>query len=521
VFGQSGIMSHQLSIYESKTAAEFAISFPYDVYLKNIDITDIQTLQKDKSLMELKKGKGDLFLYHLIEKFFELNPVSINDLEYKTAIGETFLNPMKGDWNRDEIYNTIGYYLLGKVALKIQEGIKNEKIEYTSTRIQDLESRLGQHKVFINIEETTKQKITKNLKLKRFKYLFYRLGNKIDEYLNPVTCRLNFSGQMIGLTVFIIFILTLLTRKIILIGFSSSLLIGLLVLGKVLPSCSHNNVSLSQQNKPIQTKIKLNPITSYHEIDDNKDYAINIYSLNEDGEVIGECIWMEKPHFKANYFSYDKPYDKFSKLKETRKPVFAATGGYTNKKFPVGLTIDKGVIVNVSIKHDMDGLVIVTRSGDLYIFTLDMHMFQLPLGGPKILNPLNNLIAFSELLEWAKQNKVTLFQSHMFAYNNQVTMSPTRSDPRLRERRLLTLCSDPKTGKEYQVIFNLTSTYTQYTASQEILSIMKNHNKKVEGIINLDTGTFNIMQIFDVYGKVIKSAPNNIEEAANLLVFTI
>jgi hypothetical protein len=44
---------------------------------------------------------------------------------------------------------------------------------------------------------------------------------------------------------------------------------------------------------------------------------------------------------------------------------------------------------------------------------------------------------------------------------------------------------------------------------------------KVEGIINLDTGTFNIMHIYDDKGNIIKSAPNNIMKASNLLVYSI
>lgn len=518
--GQSGIMSHQLSIKEHETSEEFTISFPYEAYLKNIAFDDIQTLQKDRLLMRDQKGNGDLFLYYLTEKYIKVFPISINNLERKTAIGETFLNPMKGDWNRDEIYNTIGYYLLGKVASKIEEGIKKKHLSFDSQRVQDLQSRLEKHKVVLDVEETIKQKIAKNLKQKKFKYLLSRLGNKIDEYLIPISCRIKLSGKMISLSAFIIFLLALFSRKIIMIGLSCLLLVGIMVLGNTLPNCTHVEVSSNAQNSAYQTKIKLSPLTSYHETD-NQDHAIKIFNLSEASDTIGACIWMEMPYAKATYFSYDSVYHKLNKLKEANQAVFAATGGYTNKNFPVGLTIDQGAIMNVAIKHNMDGLVIISETGELHIFNLDNEILQLPIEGPKIKNPLENLVAFSKLLKWSKANKISLFQSHMFSSNDKIAMSATRSDSRLRERRLLTLCSDIETGKKYHVIFNLTATYTQYEATREVLSIMRNYNKTVEGIINLDTGTFNIMHIYDEQGNVIKQAPNNIKKAANLLVYTI
>lgn len=523
VSGQSGIMNHQLSIKKSQNLEQFAKSFPYDTYLKNIAFTDFKTIQADRLNMWRHKGDGDLFLYYLGQKFIELYPVTEKDLEKKASIGEAFLNPKKGNWNQatDEIYKIIGYYLLGKVATKIEEGIKNKSLSYNSTRIKTLESRLKQHKISLDIEESTKSKIYKNVKKGKFKYLFNRLGIKLNELFNPISCRVNIQGKIIGLIAFILLIIAFLSRKIVFIVICLALIGVLLALAKFLPNCPQTDNNSTTQSFTYQTKIKLKPITSYHKIDNNTDNSINVFGLYEGNKQLGESMWMERPHVKANYFAHGNVFNKFNKLKNAKKTVFAATGGYSNNNVPVGLTVEDGVIVNASIKHDMEGLVIVEKTGGIRLLNLENKEFQLPYGGPKILNPLDNLIAFSQLLNWAKNKKATLFQSHMLAFSDKITISASRSNPQQRERRLLTLCSDLKSGEVHHIVFNLTSTFTLYDISQEIFSMMKKRNKKVEGIINLDVGSYNIMHIYNNKGAVIKQAPVSINSATNLLVYTI
>jgi len=519
ISAQSGIMKYQLSSKKNQTLEQFANSFPYDAYLKNIAFTDFKTLQADRLLMYHQKGDGDLFLYYLGQKFIELYPVSSADLEKKTSIGEQFLNPKKGAWNAstDEIYIIMGYYLLGRVANRIETDIRSRTLKYSSQRIKNLEARLGKHKIALDIEETTQQKLFKNIKQGKFGYIVNRIGIKLDELLEPIGCRVNVPGRFIGFLIIGLVFISLLFRKIPFIILTLTLSAICLVLGKTLPNC--NTVKAPIQT--YQTKLKLKPITSFHKIDNNTDNSVNVFSLHEGNTRIGESIWLQRPHAKANYFASNNVFNKFNNLKKKRKTVFAATGGYSNNGIPVGLTVENGIIVNASIKHDMEGLVIVEKAGGIRLLNLDNKDFQLPYGGPKILNPLDNLIAFSQLLTWAKDKKATLFQSHMLAFSDKITISSTRSNTQQRERRLLTLCSDIKTGEVHHIVFNVTSAFSLYDISQEIFSMMKKRNKKVEGIINLDVGSYNIMHIYNNTGKIIKNAPVNINTATNLLVYTI
>jgi len=470
VLAQSDIMLSEIRNNKFVNLAEFVKHFPYDKYLNQIDFTDFETLQNDRLLLYKEKGDGDIFLYYLGQKFIEYYPVQYNDLEKKMEIGEYFLNPSKGNWNEntDEIYKIIGLYILGKVSRIIEAGIKDDKLEADSDRIKNLIDRLESNKIYIAHEKSTTEKFFEKLFNLEFEYIFDRA------YLT-------------------------LTNKL-----------------------SNENNKEANDSKSYKTKIKQKRSNSYIRIANRSDNAVNIFSLEEEGRKLGHSIWIERPYVKAEYFAYQNVYEKFANIKKKESLILATSGGYTNSKLqPEGLTVEDGIIVNATIMHDRHGLVIIEKNGGIRILNLKNDSFLLPYGGPKINNPLKDLIAFSKLLSWAKGKRATLFQTHLLAFSDKVLISPVFAKSQIRERRILALCSDNKTKKVHHIIFDVTSPFSLAKISLDIFSLLKKRNKKVEGLLNLDVGSYNILQVYDTKENVILFGPISINSATNLIVYTL
>ena len=60
------------------------------------------------------------------------------------------------------------------------------------------------------------------------------------------------------------------------------------------------------------------------------------------------------------------------------------------------------------------------------------------------------------------------------------------------------------------------------TIADEIFGIIAIRNKKVEAIVNLDVGTYNILNVFDANNNMLQyiKGPVDISTATNLLVYT-
>ncbi len=520
--GQSTVMSEELQKNNAVELQQFVKNFPYKKYLDKVEFTDFKTLQADRHLLWEEKGDGDLFLYYLGQRFLEIYPVSSYDLEKKLAIGEAYLNPDKGYWNdaTDEIYRIIGYYLLGQVSKTVEKEVAFKNLRPNSPRTQHIIQRLESNKIFFRIEKTKWQKIKENISNGKFNYLIDRLNLELDKVFAPLSNLIHTKGRWIGyllLLLLVILVFRFSKKKLIILG-PVIFLVPLSLFA--LPQISSSKEAGLPNSYANKSDIKLISNSSFLPISSSHDEVVHIYTLKESGKSMGHCIWLKRPDSHAAYLAYKNINRKCNLLKNNKRIILATSGGYTNSKLqPEGLTVENGNIVNATIMHDRHGLVIVEKNGGIRILNLKNSEFLLPYGGPKIKNPLNNLIAFSELLTWAKNKKATLFQTHLLAFSDSILISSTKVNTQLRERRILALCSDPKTKEIHHIIFDITSPYTLPDVTNEIFSILKKRNKKVEGLLNLDVGSFNILEVYNPNGKVLIKAPVSISQATNLIVY--
>lgn len=466
---QSNFMKAYYYSHKYQNYTSFLNSFPYDEYLKSVRFTDFKTIHKDRAFLHRIYKDGDLFIYTLGEQFIKLYPVTGSNLIAKIKIGESYLKPKKlFSKKANTIYEIVGYYILGRVAVKIEDEISQEKFDLELQSNQNILERLENNKIFIAKEESTIQKITN----RGYNYVLKRAWEKVSEFFGQIA---NIFKELF------------------------------------------DKKRLSTSLKVIKPDFQQIELRSFLPIKKGLDKGVRIYKLTDGKKSIGHSIWLSRPNLSVKYYANGNVFNKF---KATPKVILATTGGFTNTfKQPEGLTVEKGTIVNAVMMRDRHGLVLVNNNG-MNVINLKNESFRLP-GSKIIINPLNSLLAYSELLNWCRYSNATIFQTQLLAFSDTLLISTDKAKSQLRERRLLTLVSDNKTREVHHIIFNITESYNLAVITQEVYKIVKSRNKKVEAILNLDVGTYDILKVFDDKGTELSTikGTQKISKATNLIIY--
>jgi hypothetical protein len=458
-----GFAQFDMTDYQSQngqlTQDEFLNQFPYKNYLKNVPFTDFKILEMHRDSLNadtLRQGLGDEFLYALGDNFLKIYPViaTTQQLNAKISIGEKYLSKKANIRGQDaEIYQLIGYFILGKVAQKIENEFKSGKFDLTQPENEAIINRLSKNKVFLSIDKSDWDKMLAAVQEGQWNYIWDRVNKKISEYKGEGT--------------------------------------------------SVNKLKLGNFKSKTQE-------------------GVEIYAIREADKTVGYSIWMQDPSVKVAYFASGKAYSRYSSFAKNMGNsdcILATTGGFTNSQNqPEGLTIDDGKMVNAVLKPERHALVIVEKDGKMHVENLKKG-FLLPQIQRQI-DPLSSLRDYSALISWAKSSGATLFQTQLLAHNNQPLIEISKAPNQLRERRLLVMISDPN-GTLHNVIFSINVNKNLAVITEEIFDVMKLRNKKVEAILNLDVGSYNILRVMDANGKEVGAlrGPVSIYKATNLVVF--
>lgn len=202
--------------------------------------------------------------------------------------------------------------------------------------------------------------------------------------------------------------------------------------------------------------------------------------------------------------------------------ICLSSGGYMDgSSTPVGICVDNGEIVNRSLEK-FDGLVIVYATGgvaasNLKNADLSLQGANIPLG--KKFDIRNSAMDRTMFLDWCETVNATVFQTHLLAYKNQLTIYPN-SDQTSRERRFLAVGYENK--EVVHAIVHSPSVTTLYEGSRRTLSFLNAYkNMEVTFMINLDPGSQDVFFLYDENGKVdnIIHGTQPLDAAANLLVY--
>jgi hypothetical protein len=241
-----------------------------------------------------------------------------------------------------------------------------------------------------------------------------------------------------------------------------------------------------------------------------QQFGLEIFLLRRGSEIVGSSFWFDRRVYRAAYLANDVPRE-YPLFLQTNHVAMVAAGGFTNSYGqPEGLTLQAGNVVNSVLMPDRHALVLIEPEGGIRVLSLRQERLELPLGANKtkaIENPLNNLLAYAELLEWCRTRKVTMFQTQLLAFSDKVLIDPGKAKPELRERRILALVSQDlaptKTSTVHHIIFNIVAPCNLADVSAELFATLKVRKMKIEALLNLDVGAYNILQSFDERGALL------------------
>jgi hypothetical protein len=269
---------------------------------------------------------------------------------------------------------------------------------------------------------------------------------------------------------------------------------------------------------------------------------VEIKTLTFGGELYG-VIKMKRSglRVKAKYFASNvnntNVADRYTSWAANKSVITYSSGTYMNActigASPVGLCVDQGTIINNVLETDkLDGLVIVYPNGGLAVSNLkDGNLNVQDQAGTKMkLNIRGNSYDLATFGKWAQQQEATVFQTHLFAYKDQLLVN-TNGSPNRAERRFLAVCNAGKdqSGNDVIVhyIVNLPAACTVYDGAKKAFNYLKNSEDvdQVIFMINLDTGCQDIFALYDARGGEVTArhfqGDNRIplNKAANMLAY--
>ena len=124
-------------------------------------------------------------------------------------------------------------------------------------------------------------------------------------------------------------------------------------------------------------------------------------------------------------------------------------------------------------------------------------------------------------IEWAAKNQATVFQTHLLAYKNQLTIH-SNSSAKTAMRRFLAVGKNDD-GELYHVIVQCPATsLTLLDGARNALKFLNNfQNPNVIFMINLDTGAQDVFSLYNCNGSENPLIKGTLQphEAANILTY--
>lgn len=184
----------------------------------------------------------------------------------------------------------------------------------------------------------------------------------------------------------------------------------------------------------------------------------------------------------------------------------------------VGLTIDYGEIVNEKIELGrLDGLVSVFPNGAIDIVNLKNGTVNFQGSGENKSFDMRGY-GINNFIQWAESQNLTIFQTHLLAYQNNVLLNYNSSQTK-RERRFLVLAD--KNGKKEHFIIHKPQAASLLDATNSVVGYLNNKKYTIDALINLDTGAQNVFKFY-LYDGVPSSkfeGTTPLTNARNLVVY--
>jgi len=129
----------------------------------------------------------------------------------------------------------------------------------------------------------------------------------------------------------------------------------------------------------------------------------------------------------------------------------------------------------------------------------------------------------AEFMKWAESQEATVFQTHLYVFEDQLKIAKNYS-AKVAPRRFLAACKGFD-GVIYHYIINIPTASTEYNGVLKVQRILKDMEdvSQIVFMFNLDTGCQNVLNVFNSSGKAftdtLLTGDVGIESAINLIAY--
>lgn len=261
----------------------------------------------------------------------------------------------------------------------------------------------------------------------------------------------------------------------------------------------------------------------------NEDYANFGKKTYNENEFFQVRLKRKNMRVRAKYFADEidslSVGERYAQWSKNKNIICYSSGAYMSdldaqNASLVGLTIDFGKVVNKTFKRgSLDALVVLHTNGTIEIVNLKDGTISLSGSGETKSFNMSSDLGVEKLVDWAKTEKLTLFQTHLLVYNNESKVASNSSQD-VRERRFLVVATNSKGEEEHYIIHNPAASSLK-EGSNAVLNYLKNKSFSVKALINLDTGAQDVFKFYNYDGTESSKlvGATSIENARNLIVY--
>lgn len=203
--------------------------------------------------------------------------------------------------------------------------------------------------------------------------------------------------------------------------------------------------------------------------------------------------------------------------------LLLTSGAYvTGDGRSAGLAVERGRVENYLLDRSMGGMVVFGEG----VQVLNLRDGATMGGSRRLLRPLDLLSDLYALIDWIKRQGASAFQTHVLVANGKLTISGDRASPELRERRLLITARYGRAPILAVLDIPGGSRMSLYEAAIVGLVTLETPEAqggpglKVDGIANLDVGSYDILGAWSDQGQRLRSGQVPMEQAKNLMRIT-
>jgi hypothetical protein len=260
---------------------------------------------------------------------------------------------------------------------------------------------------------------------------------------------------------------------------------------------------------------------------------VQISSANYNGDkftTVNMARSASGDRIKAKYFAAKDAngrsvYSRYLDWSKNKSIILLCGAAYfdaSNPPKPSGITIDNGTLVNEQISDRGNGLAIVYATGGIACSNIKEGNLTIKCNsGDKKLN-IKDAWDRKEFIKCAQEQSATVFQQHLLVFRNQLNDFTGLSDDK-RERRFLAVGKDVDGKLVHTIVDYPNQGATLKLGADKAFNFLKESidMQDITFMINLDTGSQDVFQLFDKNGNVRYDIKGKVEpkDAVNLLVY--